>query len=168
MMEHFYTSKYTTTPTAPDFCLQLHINVYQLATELRIPGLQDYASNSFASNLSNHVDNLHTFFMAIRKIYTTHSTINSPLRLAVVDTAVSEMKAFLANPAVWTSFTGIMAELPVFQKDVMYVMTMAQDKPPELRPTELCKDCGPRAEGDGYEVHMTCQGCGSRKSIKFL
>jgi len=32
---------------------------------------------------------------------------------------------------------------------------------------ELCEECGPREEGEGYEITTECKGCGKKRTLEF-
>lgn len=60
-----------------------------------------------------------------------------------------------------------MAEVPAFQKDVMCTMVENPASQVQVLVPELCEECGPRAEDDGYQVTTTCKGCGVEKTFEF-
>jgi hypothetical protein len=167
-MEYFYTTTYTTSPTGPDFCLPLHLKVHDLATVLEIPGLQNLAVKFFAFNLSNYVENLEVFFSAVQEVYSKPQCTNFGLRLAIIESAVSEMRTLLSHEHAWKRFVSIMAEIPDFQKDMMHVMADLAIDQGENPPPVLCEACGPRADGDCYLVEFKCKCCGADKSLKIL
>lgn len=167
-MEYLYTATYKTSPSEPDFCLPLHLKVYVLATELQVVGLQDLASHFFTFNLSNYVENLEVFFSIVKDVYSKTTANNSAIRQAVVQAAVSEMRMLLGENEAWDRLTTVMAEVPGFQKDIMSVMVEHGDRQVTALPQELCKVCGPRAEGDGYQIQVTCKCCGVEKSLEIL
>ena len=168
VMEYLYTAKYKSSPSKPDFCLPLHLKVYVLATELQIVGLQELSGHFFTFNLSNYVENLEVFFSIVKDVYSKTRVSNSALRNVVVQAAVSEMHTFLGENKAWDRLTGLMAAVPEFQKDIMCVMVEHGDREVIAMPQELCKACGPRDEGDGYQMQATCKCCGVEKTLEIL
>jgi len=167
MLEYLYTAKYTTLPLEPDFCLHLHIKVFLLASKLKIAGLQAFSCNSFTSNLNNYVTDLEVYFSCIKEIYSSKSDANPGLRVTVVEAAVSESPQLLGDESVWVGFKEVLNEVPEFQRDFMTMLVQYPDRPVHVAKPELCEDCGPRNEDDGYQMSVVCKGCGVSKTMEF-
>jgi hypothetical protein len=166
MMQYLYSGTYATTPSQPDFCLSLHLEVYVLATELQIAGLQVVSSNFFSFNLSNYLRSLDVYFSTIREVYSKTTVTNPALRTALVETAVSEIRLLL-TVNMWTKFSSVMTDVPEFQRDIMFMMVERAGRLVFAVREELCDHCGPRSEDDGYKVTIACKGCGADKTVEF-
>ena len=183
MMEYLYTSTYTTTLTdiAPSFSLPLHIAVFNLACVLSIPGLKTQALQKFCYTLKNLVSNLSVYFAAVRRIYETplsptptSQVVHHELRLAVVETAVLELRNLLQEGSEQRKgFLELTSAVPQFQTDI-YAFLLCNGNGNAQREVEvvtvcqeLCEECGAREDGDGYEITMECKGCGEERSIEF-
>ncbi|KAL5322752.1 hypothetical protein ACEPPN_010728 [Leptodophora sp. 'Broadleaf-Isolate-01'] len=191
MMEYLYTSTYTTTLTdiAPSFSLPLHVSVFNLACTLSIPGLKAQALEKYCYTLKNLVSNLSVYYSSVRTIYdttspsptslttssannSTNSAAHHELRLAVVETAVLEMRNLLQEGSEQRrGFLELTSAIPQFQADI-YAFLLCNGNPQrEVEVVtvcqELCEECGAREEGDGYEVTLECKGCGEERSIEF-
>ena len=97
-MEYLYTSTYTTTITdvTPSFSLPQHVSVFNLACTLSITGLKAQSLQKYCYTLKNLVSNLSVYFTSVRTIYALPPKSAHPeLRLAVVETAVLEMRNLL-------------------------------------------------------------------------
>jgi len=115
MIEYLYSSTYTVTASPPDFSLTAHIQVFILASELQIPGLQSLACNLFNNTLNAMVTDLEVYFAAIKDIYQLTTYENPALRIVVVETAISEMRNILGNEGVRNRFHEVTSEVPEFQ-----------------------------------------------------
>lgn len=175
-MDYLYTTNYTTilTDVTPYFSLNIHILVFDLATKFQIPGLQNLASQKFRYALSNHVRSTAVYFSCIRQIYNTTSKENPVLRLAVLETAVSEVAKLVLEP----DFLQLLNDVPAFQVELLETlgilaangMSRRSDGESEVEYVAdvLCEECGPRSEDDGYEVTTECKGCGKKRTLEFL
>lgn len=65
-------------------------------------------------------------------------------------------------------FFKLTAEVPDFQTEIYFLMLDHPTRPMEVMAPDLCEECGPREEGDGYEVTTECKGCGKEKTLAFL
>lgn len=167
MMEYFYKAKYTTLPSGPDFCLPLHTKVYILASELQITGLQTLSSHLFTKNLVNLVTDLEVYFSSVKDVYSKTTAANSALRIALAKIAISEMRHMLEDEKWWERFVEVTNEVPAFQRDIMAMMVEYPVSQVQVVVQELCEECGPRAEDDGYQVTTACKGCGVDKTLEF-
>jgi hypothetical protein len=175
-MDYLYTTNYTTTITdiAPYFSLDVHIQVFELATNLQIPGLQNLASQKFRYALSNYVKSTAVYFTCVRQIYSTTTKANPVLRLAVLEAAVSEVGKMVGEK----EFLQLLNDVPEFQMDLLETLGMlaanglnrGYEKETEVEYVAgvLCEECGPRREDDGYETTCTCKECGKKKTLEFL
>jgi hypothetical protein len=166
MMEYFYTSAYTTTDQAPDFGLSEHVKVFNLAVDLACPGLEAVAASNYRDTLSNRVSDLEIYFTSIESIYATAPPANPALRVAVVEAAIIELRQMLNGPAR-TRFLRLAADVPDFHADVMLMLFHNPSRPMEKFAQELCEECGPRDEEDGYEVSTECKSCGVMRTLEF-
>ncbi|KUJ19441.1 uncharacterized protein LY89DRAFT_731841 [Mollisia scopiformis] len=166
MMEYLYGSNYTTQDSAPHFSLPLHISIFNLAVDLSIPGLKSLAVLKFRYNLNNYVNEPTIFFAAVRSIYETTTRENPELRLATLDAGISELRNMLNGPHK-PGFFRLTQEVPDFQAEIYLLMLENPTRPMEVMAPELCQECGPREEGDGYEVTTECKGCGEERTLAF-
>lgn len=180
MMEYFYTSTYSTllTDVAPAFSLPQHVSVFNLACELSIPALKTQALQKYCHTLKHFVSNLDVYFSSVRTIYSTPPITNSAgkhmdLRLAVVETAVLEMRSLLAEGSEQRKgFLELTTQVPEFQADI-YKFLWSNGGPQRQVEVievvhELCEQCGRSDEGDGYEITLECKRCGEERTIEIL
>ncbi|KAK0127211.1 hypothetical protein ONS96_006764 [Cadophora gregata f. sp. sojae] len=175
MIEYLYTSTYTTTVTdiAPSFSLPQHVAVFDLACSLSITGLKSLALQKYCYTLKNLISNLSVYFTSVRIIYKLpNNSVHAELRLAVVETAVLEMRNLLVEGSEQRrDFLELTSNVPQFQADI-YAYFLCNGPGPEVQvvsaPQELCQDCGAREEGDGYKVTTECKGCGEERTLEFL
>jgi len=165
-MEYFYTSAYTTPDQAPEFGLSEHIKVFSLAVDLACPGLEAVAASNFRETLSNKVADLETYFTSIESIYASTTPEHPALRTIVVEAAIIELRQLLEGP-VRTRFLRLASDVPGFHADVMLTLFHNPSRPVEKFAQELCEECGPRDEGDGYEVTTECKSCGMERTLEF-
>jgi hypothetical protein len=165
MMEYLYTSTYTHHPHPPTFSLPLHTQLYILSSKFQIHGLQTLSCTLFTHHLNNHVSNLEVYFTSVRSIYAHTSPENPGLRIAVVEAAVSEMRKLLGDDDVRNRFFEVMTDTPDFMTDVMTLLVEHPERPVLMQ--ELCEECGPRGEGEGYEVTVSCKTCGKDRTVEF-
>lgn len=165
-MEYFYTCAYTTPSEAPDFGLSEHTKVFSLAVDLACPGLEAVAASNFRDVLSNKVSDLEIYFTSIESVYASTTPANPALRLVVVEAAIIELRQLLAGPAR-TRFLRLAADVPDFHADVMLMLFHNPSHPAEKFAQELCEECGPRDEDDGYEVSTECKSCGVMRTLEF-
>jgi hypothetical protein len=175
-MEYLYTTNYTTvlTDALPTFSLNIHVLVFELATKLLIPGLQNLAAQKFRYTLSNHVRSTAVYFSSVRQIYNEISNDNPVLRLAVLETAVSEIAKLVLEPG----FLQLLNDVPAFQVELLETLGILAANGLDRRSNGenvveyvadvLCEECGPRNEDDGYEVTTECKGCGKERTLEFL
>ena len=175
MMEYLYTSTYTTTITdvTPSFSLPQHVSVFNLACTLSITGLKAQSLQKYCYTLKNLVSNLSVYFTSVRTIYALPPKSAHPeLRLAVVETAVLEMRNLLIEGSDQRKdFLELTSGVPHFQADIyMYLLCNGSGTDVQVVsvPQELCEECGAREEGDGYEVTTECKGCGEERTLEFL
>jgi hypothetical protein len=168
MMEYLYASDYSTTDTAPTFSLDTHTAVFALASTLFIPGLQTLSIAKYRHNLNTLVSDLSVYFASVRAVYALTTSSNPGLRLAVVEAAICEMRNLLAEgTAVRDGFLALTSEVGQFQADIYALLLRNPTRPLEVLAQELCEECGPREEGDGYEVTTECKGCGKERTLEF-
>ncbi|TVY17009.1 hypothetical protein LARI1_G004854 [Lachnellula arida] len=166
MMEYLYTSNYTTVDQAPDFSLPAHIKVFCLAVDFACTGLKAVAITKYRDTLQGKVRNLEVFYASVESVYATTTNEHPELRMAVVEAAIMEMRLLLADSAR-ERFLQITSELSDFQADIMLTLVHNPMRPVEKFVQELCEDCGPRNEDDGYEVTAECKSCGVEKTLEF-
>lgn len=166
MMEYLYTANYTTVDQAPDFSLPAHIKVFCLAVDFACTGLKAVAITKYRDTLQGRVRNLEVFYASVESVYATTTNKHPELRMAVVEAAIMEMRLLLAEPAR-ERFLQITSELSDFQSDIMLTLVHNPMRRVEKVVQELCEDCGPRNEDDGYEVTTECKSCGAEKTLDF-
>ncbi|TVY41542.1 hypothetical protein LSUB1_G001999 [Lachnellula subtilissima] len=166
MMEYFYTSNYTTVDQAPDFSLPAHVKVFCLAADFACTGLKAVAMTKYRETLQGKLRNLEVFYASVESVYATTTTEHPELRMAVVEAAIMEMRLLLADPAR-ERFLQLTSELSDFQADIMLTLVHNPMRPVEKVVQELCEECGPRSEDDGYEVTTECKSCGAEKTLEF-
>lgn len=167
MMEYLYSTDYNTTDHEPDFSLPHHIKVFCLAVQLSIPGLEELAARKFRFTLITHVKDLDVYFKSVNDIYSLTTPQHPGLRLIVIEAAVTELRNLVDE----SRFIELTSTVKDFQADI-YLFLM--NHPPrairmetEYVFAELCDECGPRADDDGYEVTTECKGCGKTKTLEF-
>lgn len=97
------------------------------------------------------------------------------LRLAALEAAVSEVGKMVNEPG----FLQLLNEIPEFQVELLEILgTLAsngirrgsaveEEREVEYVAQELCEECGPREEGEGYEITTECKGCGKKRTLEF-
>ncbi|TVY71362.1 hypothetical protein LSUE1_G006989 [Lachnellula suecica] len=165
-MEYFYTSSYITTDHAPDYSLPVHIQVFNLAVDFACTGLEAVAAARFRQSLQDNVTDLEVYFKSVKSIYAKTTVAHPALRVAVVEAAIMELRSLLTEP-VRTRFFQITNDVPGFQADIMLALFDSPIRPLERVALELCEECGPRDENDGYKATMDCKSCGAEKTLEF-
>jgi hypothetical protein len=167
MMDYLYSTDYITTDHEPDFSLPHHVKVFRLAVQLSIFGLEELAARKFASTLLHKVKDLEIYFTSVKDIYTSTTFDHPALRLIVVEAAVTEIRNLVKEPR----FLDLTSSVKDFQADIYLFLLNPPPRVVQVEPqyvfAELCDECGPRDENDGYEVETECKGCGKLKSLAF-
>jgi hypothetical protein len=167
MMEYLYSTNYNTIDHEPDFSLPRHIKVFCLSVKLSISGLEDLAAKKFGFALLTHVKDLDVYFRSVKDIYDSTTSEHPALRLIVIEAAVTELPNLINE----SRFFDLSSAVKGFQADI-YLFLMNHPSRPIQTETEyvfaeLCDECGPRADDDGYEVSTECKGCGKVKTLEF-
>jgi len=166
-MEYLYSTNYNTTDLGPDFSLLHHVKVFSLAVQLSVPGLEDLAAKKFAFTLLTHIKDLDVYFSSVKEIYASTTSDHPALRLTVIEAAVTELPNLIDEPR----FLELTSTLKDFQADIYLFLMNHPSIPVQLETEyvlpELCDECGPRADDDGYEVTMECKSCGKEKTLEF-
>jgi hypothetical protein len=168
MIEYLYSTNYTTIDHEPDFSLPHHIKVFCLAVQLSISGLEELAARKFRYNLHAYVKDLDVYFSSVKDIYSLTTLEHPALRLVVIDAAVTEMRNLLQEPTR-SRFLDVTSAVKNFQAEIYMFLIEHLSRPmdTELVFAELCDECGPRPEDDGYEVITECKNCGKEKLLEF-
>jgi hypothetical protein len=168
MMEYLYTSSYTVSELPPSFSLLLHVDVFALAIRLSIPGLRQLSATRFRCTLHSLITNLDVYFNAVKSIYTLTTPAQPELRNIVAEAAVFEMRSLLDGP-FRAGFLSLTTKVPDFQTDIYDLFIKNPSRPMELVEVrlELCGQCGPMTEDDGYEVTTECKHCGEERTLRF-
>lgn len=170
-MEYLYSTNYNTIDHEPDFSLPHHIKVFCLAVQLSISGLEELSAAKFRNNLHTHVKDLDVYFSSIEEIYFVTTVEHPALRLVVIEAAVTEMRNLLQEPTR-SRFLDVTSAVKDFQAEVLLFLMQHPSRPVgvdvEYVFAELCDECGPRAEDDGYEVTTECKACGKEKTLEFF
>jgi len=168
MMDYLYSTDYITTDHEPDFSLPHHIKVFRLAVQLSISGLEELAARKFAFTLLNKVKDLDIYFTSVKDIYASTTPDHPALRLIVVEAAITELRNLVNEPR----FLHLTSTLKDFQADIYLFLLNNPPRHVQVEPqyvyAELCEDCGPRDDDDGYEVETECKSCGKVKSLAFF
>ncbi|KAH8653198.1 hypothetical protein BGZ60DRAFT_436112 [Tricladium varicosporioides] len=166
MIEYLYTSQYNTSNTNAETYLDVHIKLFVLAVDFRIPGLELYASTQYKHALHNLTDS-EIYFNSVLKIYDETTSEHPTLRFAVVEAAVIEMGSLLQRP-IRERFFQLTSDVPDFHADILTYLLRNPTRPLEIEVPILCETCGPASEEEPYAVEHACRGCGEQKSIRFL
>ncbi|TAQ86071.1 hypothetical protein B7494_g5617 [Chlorociboria aeruginascens] len=159
LMDYLYTSTYTTPLAPPHLHLSAHVLVFVLSITLDIPGLSALSAAKYKYTL-NHTSDLEVYFASVRQVYSCTSASNPGLRIPVAEAAVIEMRGVLDNVAVRRRFLQVLRENTEFLIDVLDGMSKEigyhkeGKKEVDARALELCEECGPRPDGDGYEIFI--------------
>jgi hypothetical protein len=142
--------------------------VFCLAVQLSISGLEELAAKKFGFTLITHVKDLNVYFASVKDIYSVTTADHPALRHVVVQAAVTELRNLLHEPRFFDATSSVKD----FQADI-YLFLMNYPARPVQTETEyvfaeLCDECGPRADDDGYEVSTECKGCGKVKTLEFF
>ncbi|KAE9367702.1 hypothetical protein N431DRAFT_349711 [Stipitochalara longipes BDJ] len=167
MIDYLYSTEYTTTDHEPDFSLPHHIKVFRLAVQLSISGLEELAARKFAFTLLHHIKDLDVYFTSVKDIYTSNTPEHPTLRLIVVEAAATELRNLVNEPR----FLDLTSSVKDFQVDIYLFLVNHPSRTIQVEPEyifpELCDECGPRNDNDGYEVETECKGCGKLKTLAF-
>ncbi len=168
-MEYLYSTNYATIDHEPDFSLPHHIKVFCLAVKLSISGLEELSTTKFRYNLHTQVKDLDVYFSSIKEIYSLTTADHPALRLVVIEAAVTEMRNLLQEPTR-SRFLDVTSRVKDFQAEVIMFLMQHPSRPVDVEYVfaELCDECGPRADDDGYEVTTECKGCGKEKTLEFF
>jgi hypothetical protein len=168
MMAYLYSTNYTALDQEPDFSLPHHIKVFCLAVQLSISGLEELSAAKFRYNLCSHVKDLEVYFSSIKEVY-CHTTPDHPaLRLVVIEAAVTEMRNLLQEHTR-SRFLDVTSTVKDFQAEMFLFLMQHPSRPVAFEYVfpALCNECGPRDDGDGYELMMNCKKCGDKKTLEF-
>ncbi|CAG8951816.1 hypothetical protein HYFRA_00005620 [Hymenoscyphus fraxineus] len=166
-LDYIYTSVYPEPPgdIAPESILNLHVQIFILASTFQVHGLQDYATERFQHDLISLVTEHELFFNLVRRVYkgTTHE--NPGLRLVVVEMAIAEMQNMLADEGVKWAFLRLTSDVTEFQTEIYEgLMKGMAVKVMPVQPV-LCESCGPMDESERGFVVVTCERCKQDRQV---
>lgn len=84
----------------------------------------------------------------------------------MLSAAVTELKNLLLVD-VYENFFGLTAEVKEYQADIYIMLVRFPNRLVEAVSQELCDECGPQDDDDGYEVMVECKSCGKEKALAF-
>ncbi|KAJ8068222.1 hypothetical protein OCU04_003790 [Sclerotinia nivalis] len=183
--------------SGPSYSLPLHEQIFYVAVHLQIPALETLAAASFRHTLNTQISNLDIYFSSIKRIYSKTTDKNPGLRNALVEAAVQELDEFWGDEGLKNRFWAVMSENREFWEGVLrllgngkevevrevirevrvpvevervverVVQVEAEEKEENEKERILCADCGPREDGEEYEVKCVCRECGVERVLSF-